>query len=194
MEAIETIEETHHIQRASRLSTTSQRLASGTRIVDHFLKGGLPIGGICEWGIPPGYAERDLLLRFVTAARAMTLWIYHPSLTIYPPAWTTRGIDLSLLRFVSGSEPLSTLKPVFLTDVFKIVVLDMPEKLQPADCAFLAHRARLQQQTIIIVRNYRLSVKRGNIWASTRLNCERLPQGEVELTGLRGTLPGRCRL
>lgn len=193
MQTSEKLNEIKDLFQASALTSSSDKVTSGISKLDHFLKGGLPVG-LCEWGIPPGCAEREVFLRFVAATRALTLWVYTPSLRVYPPAWAAQGVDLSLVRFVSCSTPMQTLKPLFMSSAFKLLFFDAPEKLSVADCAFLAHRARLQKQSIILIRNYRLSNKRGNIWANLRLNCTRTQNGDLEFTGLRGTQIGKCVL
>ncbi len=185
----------NNITSASALAAPIAKLSSGIPGLDHFLKGGIPIG-LSEWGIPPGYNERRIFLSFIATTNALSLWIHPAALRIYPPAWAAQGIDLTRMRFVSCANPLQNLKPILMSSTFKLLFFDNPEKLSVADCAFLAHRARLQHQCIILIRHYRLSNKRGNIWAGLRVNCTQTTgdTSTMELTGLRGTQVGKCLL
>ncbi len=188
MQCAEKTKDIINIQSGAALVRNDRRRLSGIAPLDDFLNGGLP-SGISEWGMPPGHSERTLLLHFMAASRPLTLWVYSPALSVYPPAWAAHGVDLKRVRFVSCATPMQTLKPLFLRKVFSLMIFDAPEKLSVADCAFLSHRARMQQQSIVIIRPYRLSNQRGNVWAQMRLNCTRNTRGDLELVGLRGTQP-----
>jgi len=176
-------------------STGISKLDSGIKCLDDFLEGGLPVGAISEWGVPLGRGGREILLTWLARhfnQEAVTrcteqqaahqtvyagenprwaLWIYsRTKLTIYPPAWLARGVSLKHTRFVCSCRPLVDLKPVFLSPLFQIIVLDAPDFFTEDDCAFLARQARKNRQTIILLRDFFLSPKRGNVWAKLRLN------------------------
>ncbi len=182
----------------------SEKLSSNIVDLDDLFQGGMPLGAICEWGCPPGLGGRQLLLSFLAQATHASrkwwcLWVNgHDQLSVYPPAWQAQGVDLRHLRFADSREPVADLRPVFLDGLFRVVVLDAPQRLSKDDCAFLAQQAREQKQLIIIVRNHFLSPQFGNVWARYRLNCRRDGLGgDYEVWGVRGVpatpvlIPGR---
>jgi hypothetical protein len=54
---------------------------------------------------------------------------------------------------------------------FDLIVLDAPKHLSDDDCAFIAHQARDNGYTVLLLRDWFLSPKKGNVWARLRLNC-----------------------
>ncbi len=142
-------------------------------------------GQLWELGMPWGKGGRVALLRLLaraTGRRQWCLWVYdREDLSIYPPAWAAAGVDLSYVRIAPCRSPqqgsnrrprsgvIEDLKAMFMSDFFKIIVIDSHLTLQ--DYAFLARRARLQGQMILVLRNHFLSPQLGNIWAKVRLNC-----------------------
>ncbi len=174
--------------KAASLVPAGDRLSSGITALDDFLGGGLSWGSVCEWGIPFGSGGREVLVSFLAGASSLsnhmgrvdqaavslpwTLWVQGRSgLTVYPPAWHARGVDLERVRFATSAKPVADLKPVFMDPLFKIIVIDAPRSLSDDDCAFLARQARAQGQLIIILRDFFLGERRGNVWARLRINC-----------------------
>ena len=177
--------------KAASLVPAGDRLSSGIAALDEFLGGGLSWGSVCEWGIPFGSGGREVLVSFLAtisststltsnqgrvdqtaAPLPWTLWVQGRSgLTVYPPAWHARGVDLERIRFTTSAKPVSDLKPVFMDPLFKIIILDAPRSLSDDDCAFLARQARAHGQLIIILRDFFLGERRGNVWARLRINC-----------------------
>lgn len=186
--------------------------------LDAYFDGGLPVGGLVEWGAPLGRCGRDVVLALLAgmtnaaqeggarfpsdknhtrfssdpsrspadAGEAPTcnaplsprwdpewmLWVYgKPELMIYPPAWQSRGIPLERMRFACSQRPLEDLRPVFLEPLFKIVVIDIPKNFSDDDCAFVARQARQNNQLIIVIRDFFLGARSGNVWSRIRLNC-----------------------
>lgn len=192
---------THGIQ--SAMSADNNRLTpvmiqSGISGLDELLGGGLATGGLSEWGMPIGQGSREVILRFIdhsTNAQRQVLWVNgQEDLTIYPTAWSARGVNLRRLRFVDTDKPLDCLKPVFLEPSFDLVVLDAPKRLGHDDWAFLSRQARLLQMHVMVLQNFFLSPKRGNVWARIRVNCtassrrdsEAVPFSGWQLKVLRG--------
>lgn len=156
-------------------------LASSIPVLNETLEGGLRWGELCEWGCPWGCGGREVIIRFLCSLPSdyqqqtnWCLWVQgQDDVNIYPPAWEAQGVDLAYIRFTSSQNPVKDLKPVFLSSLFKIIILDCPQTLSAEDCQFLARQARQYRQIIILIRNYFLSPKKGNIWAKLRLNCWR---------------------
>lgn len=178
---------------------TEQRLGSGHPDIDRFLGGGLPVGALTEWGAPLGQGGRDLVLLWLAKACSPSgrtalpaawghtapwiLWAHSwPHLSIYPPAWQARGVRLEQLRCVCTPAPVTDLRPVFLEPVFRLIILDAPQRFSAEDCAFVARQARLNDQVVIVLRDSLLGVPPptrggageqgggGGIWARLRLN------------------------
>ncbi|MCX6128950.1 MAG: hypothetical protein NTX25_07785 [Proteobacteria bacterium] len=183
--------------RASQLpKAPAQALPIPSRmaLLDEFLGGGLAWGELSEWGLPWGAGLRDLILPFLASAQHETqqatwiLWIYgQKDVQINPLAWHSRGINLEKLRFSTSLRPLVEFKPLFLSNFFRIIVLDSISNLSSGDYAFLARQARSQQQHIMILHPSDLSNSQGNIWARLRLNCWRdFSQQRAFITLLKG--------
>lgn len=170
------------------ISGNQSRLSSGISALDHFFDGGLPYGSVVEWGLPLGLGGHEIVLAFLAqAAQSQTTpsenplnpkWILwssgRPELTVYPPAWHARGVNLEYIRFAKSTKPVEDLKPLFLDPFFKIIVLDAPKDFSEDDCAFIARQARAHGQLILILRDFFLGPRRGNVWARYRVNCARL--------------------
>lgn len=182
----------------AELPTTPVKLRSGVGALDDFLAGGLPFGTVTEWGAPLGRGGRLVVARFLAAATqgrgldhpAMALWVRpaNSPLCAYAPAWRAQGVNLARVRFAHSARPVAELKPLFLDPLFKLIVLDCPEKMSPEDIAYLARQARVNGQLIVLLRNYMLSSERGNVWARLRLNCwvDPLAQQPFRLQVIRG--------
>ena len=184
-----------------RINTASNnpqevKLCSGIKQLDKFLGGGLAFSALVEWGMPFGSGGRRLVASLLARAtsgdaadgRLSCLWVSAKAqLKIYPPAWQAAGVDLRWLRFTRSSSPVRDLRPLFMDDFFKVIVLDQPASLTMEDCGFITQHARRNRQLIIILRDHLLSTSDSNVWARTRLNTWRDPHtGNLEVEALRG--------
>lgn len=178
-----------------------RRLRSCIEEVDTFLDGGLPFNGVTEFGMPLGKEGRLLLLRFlVNATRGLdmdpiwTLWVSsHSDFRIFPPAWFARGVAPSRIVFTQSQSPAHDLKRAIINPFFKLIVLDSPRHFSRDDCFFINTQARHNQQLILLLRNFFLSNKQGNVWAKLRFNCwKQQNSGRFILRTIRG-LP-RCQV
>ena len=187
---------------APQLNTCNQRrLISGIADLDQILDGGLPYGSLIEWGLPYGQGGREILCRFLASATSnpLSLWclwiVAKQDLTLYPPAWAARGVQLDKLRITRSEKPLETLRPVFSSPVFNIIVIDSPSQLSNEDCAFLQRQARQKQQIIMILRNRSLAPQRGNVWAKLRINAwQERTQDRYCIQVIRGLSPRQISL
>lgn len=183
------------MQQAGDLATGS--LGSICGDLTRFLGGALAPGSLSEWGMPSGHGARELALSIVaqaTAQQRLVLWVNgNESLAVYPPAWSARGVDLERLRFVQASRPVELLKPVFLERLFDLIVIDCPKHLGADDWAFLARQARAMDVHIMVLQEFLLSGRRGNIWARVRVNCV-AGMGGWQLTMVRGPAHEPCRI
>ena len=112
------------VQRASELKH-SQMLPSGIQEIDQLLHGGLPCPAVIECGMPAGRMGRQVLLPFITQLQR-TLWIYPPELVIYAPAWEEAGVPLDKVHFIQAPERIMTLRPLFMTQFYQLIVWDLP--------------------------------------------------------------------
>jgi hypothetical protein len=150
--------------------------------------------------MPWGQGLREILLPFLVSAQQLKdywiLWVYGQStVCVNPLAWKARSVDLNRIRFVQSTKPLHDLRPIFLSDFFRVIVLDHGLALSDEDCAFLARQARQQRQSILILKPQALSHTQGNIWARLRVNCSQDLRTQIlsaEL--LKGRHPGRISL
>ncbi len=179
--------------------TTAPRLSSTVHPLDKALNGGLPIGGIVEWGMPLGGRSRELLLPWLASittplnytAPGWVLWAYSwDYLSIYPPALAARGVSLAYTRFAKTTSPLEDLRPVFLQPFFRLIILDAPAKLSDQDLSFIARQARQLKQCIVIIRNSYLTSAQSHALVRTRLNSHYIVEkDEFRLDVLRGGSP-----
>lgn len=177
------------------LMMQSKKLGSGIREIDTFLDGGLPFNGITEFGMPLGKEGRLLLLKFlanatqgVSVESTWTLWASsHSDFTVFPPAWFARGVSPSRIVFTQSEAPAQDLKRAIINPFFKLIVLDSPQRFSKDDCFFINTQARQNQQLVILLRNFFLSNKQGNVWAKLRLNCwKQQTSGRFILRTVRG--------
>ena len=141
--------------------------------VDQALGGGIRAHTLSEWGVPSARQGRRVIAQFIARnPQLMTLWIYsRPDDRIYPPSWQALGVDLSRIFFTNCSNPLSQLKPVFLENAFKLIILDQPNDIDQRCCGFLAGKAQYNRQNIMLLRNDFLTPLSGNPYARQRMNC-----------------------
>lgn len=164
-----------------KLPDLMPRLCSGVGTLDDFLTGGLPFGTVTEWGVPLGRGGRLVVARFLASATQgrqldrplLALWVQAAAgtLDVYPPAWRAQGVDLTRVRFARSARPVADLKPLLMDPLFKVIIIDAPERLSTDDIAYIARQARINGQLVVILRNYMLSSERGNVWAKLRMNC-----------------------
>lgn len=171
------------------------KLLSGFHPLDTLLGGGLQEGEVSEWGMPWGQGLRSVVLPFLVHAQKTcgywVLWVSgHDHVTINPWAWHARSIDLETIRFVSSQDPLSELRQLFLSDFFRVIVLDQIPRLKEEDCQHLARHARTYGLTILILRPYHLTHAEGNIWTRLRVNCSlQHAEQRMTLSILKGRAP-----
>jgi len=180
----------HGVRTAASAKVTDHeltRFGAGHATLDGFLEGGLATGAVSEWGMPAGQGAREIALAIIaraTADRNLVLWVNgQDGLDVYPPAWSARGVDLRFIRFVSDSKPLESLKPVFLEPLFRLIVLDSPRHLGSEEWAFIARQVRTLDAHIMVLQDFFLSGRRGNIWARLRVNCKQRGNGLVASAG-----------
>lgn len=162
-------------------------LRSNVPELDELFANELVAGRIFEWGLPQGQNGRIVPLAFLRGAIPPTVWIY-PQLgfDIYPPSWASQGIDLNRIFFVRSDEPLKQLRPLFLEDTFKILVIDSPQKFSKGDLSFVAQKVRENKQLLFLIRNHFLSPRFGNPFARMRVNCSQNARGGYTLQWIKG--------
>lgn len=171
------------------------RLLSGFNPLDSLLDGGLQEGELSEWGMPWGHGLRDLILPFLSyAQRSHGYWILwvsgHEHVTMNPWAWHGRSIELETIRFVRSQDPLHELRQLFLSDFFRVIILDQIPHLREEDCQHLARHARTYGLSILILRPYALTHAQGNIWTRLRLNCsQNWLENRITVEVIKGRTP-----
>lgn len=170
----------HGVSTAIQLADRPGTLPSSISLVNQTLDGGLKWGELSEWGSPWGCGGREVLISFLSKLNKShqsqanwCLWVQgqEGEAHVYPPAWEAKGVDLKYIRFTKSLKPVKDLNPIFMSSFFKVIVIDAPQDLSMEDCQFLSRQARRHKQSIIVVRNYFLSPKKGNVWAKLRVNC-----------------------
>jgi len=148
-------------------------------------------GDLVEWGIPPGRNGRLIPLQFLKQKIPTSVWIYHHhGLGIFASSWISHGVDLQRLFFICSANPVKELRPLFLEDTFKRIIIDSPKKLSSGDLAFIASQARKQAQIVFLIRHYFLSPKQGNSHAALRLNTWQQQGGVFSIRVIKGYLNG----
>lgn len=170
-------------------------IRTGISELDELFSDGVKPGRLIEWGLPQGRNGRIFPILFLRKEIPLTIWIYADlGLDIYAPAWASHGIDLRRIFFVKCDDPVKKLKPVFLDNTFKIIVIDSPRKFSKGDISFISVRARANRQIIFLIRNYFLSPKIGNPFARTRVNCSQNNRGIYSVNLIKGKNPKRLLL
>ncbi len=173
----------------------SVALKSRVPALDTLLDGGMRPGCVVEWGLPPGNFGRRIPVLFLRGEIPPTVWIHsNADEAVYAPAWASCGIELSRLFFIQSDQPFKQLRPLFLEDTFKIIVIDAPKRCSKGDIAFVAAQARLNRQIIFLIRNHFLSVGRGNAFAQMRINCAQNKNGYYSVNLIKGGRCGKIRL
>ncbi|MCH8105603.1 MAG: hypothetical protein IIC58_08895 [Proteobacteria bacterium] len=179
-----------HLVSARLLSPTrsdqGQLLHSGIESLDRVFARVKP-GDLIEWGIPPGLNGRLIPLQFLKRQIPTSVWIYHHhGLGIFASSWISHGVDLQRLFFMRSAQPVKELRPLFLEDTFKRIIIDSPKKFSKGDLAFVSQQARKYRQIVFLIRHYFLSPKQGNPYASLRLNTWQVGRGEFSLQVIKG--------
>jgi len=169
------------------LNADSPALHTGIAELDQIFSNEIRPGKLIEWGLPPGKNSRIFPILFLKKDAPSTVWIYpEAALDIYPPAWVSHGVDLSRIFFLKCDEPVKKLKPLFLDDTFKIIVIDAPKRLSKGDLSFISIQARANKQIIFLIRNYLLNPQMGNPQAHMRINCMQNYEGVFCLNFIKG--------
>jgi hypothetical protein len=147
------------------------------------VRGGLPLRAITELGMPLGRKGRSLLLPLlaeVTGDGKMALWIYgHSDMMVYPPAFFAAGIAAEKMVFAEAPGPLNPMVPALTSPLFKMIVIDSPQRFTDRDGFYLRNLAEANEQMIVLIRNYFLSTKCGSSWARLRINAWKEGEGDA---------------
>lgn len=189
---------TSHLVSARQLdplpSAQGPLLHSGIAALDRCFAGVKP-GDLIEWGIPPGLNGRLMPLQFLKQQIPASIWIYHHhGLGVFASSWISHGVDLQRLFFIRSAQPVKELRPLFLEDTFKRIIIDAPKKFSLGDLAFVSRQARKQQQLVFLIRHYFLSQKQGNPYAALRINTWQSQRDEFSLQVIKGHQPGKVVL
>ncbi len=187
-----------HLQSARALkreqSAHAQALHSGIDALDDCFRQIGP-GDLVEWGIPPGLNGRLIPLQLLKQDIPPSVWIYHHhGLGVFASSWISHGVDLQRLFFICSGNPVRELRPLFLEDTFKRIIIDAPRKFSSGDMAFVSQQARKQGQIVFLIRHFFLSEKRGNPYASLRINTWQSGQHSFSLHTIKGSSTGRISL
>jgi hypothetical protein len=187
-----------HLQSARALkreqSTHAQVLHSGIDALDDCFRQIGP-GDLVEWGIPPGLNGRLIPLQLLKQDIPPSVWIYHHhGLGVFASSWISHGVDLQRLFFICSENPVRELRPLFLEDTFKRIIIDAPRKFSSGDMAFVSQQARKHGQIVFLIRHFFLSEKRGNPYASLRINTWQSGQHSFSLHTIKGPSTGRISL
>ena len=176
------------LTQARHLSTNNELvLKTGIDDLDVMFEESVREGKIIEWGIPQGKNGRVIPLLFLRNHNVPAVWVYADiGVDVYAPAWVSFGLDLRRLFFIRSSEPVKHLRPLFLDNSFKIIVLDGPEKLSKGDLSFISQQARINKQIVFLIRNYFLSRNKGTALASLRINCWQNNQQAYSVNFIKG--------
>ena len=179
-----------HLVSARQLTSISpdqnQLLHSGIEPLDRVFAEVKP-GDLIEWGIPPGLNGRLIPVQFLKQQIPTSVWIYHHhGLGIFASSWISHGVDLQRLFFMRSAQPVKELRPLFLEDTFKRIIIDSPKKFSKGDLAFVSQQARKYRQIVFLIRHYFLSPKQGNPYASLRINTWQGKRGAFSLQVIKG--------
>ena len=177
-----------HVKPARRFCVHAPaKLSTGVAELDTLFGQAARPGKIIEWGMPQGKNGRLIPLLFLRNKKSPAIWIYGDrNLHVYAPAWAGYGVDLQQLFFIYSSDPVKQLRPLFLDNSFRIIVIDGPEKMSRGALAFVSSQARINGQMIFLLRNYFLSRNNGTAQAALRVNCWQNRQGRHSVNVIKG--------
>ncbi len=179
---------------SERLAGEAGGLHSGIARLDDCFAQVRP-GDLVEWGIPPGFNGRLIPLQLLKHDIPLSVWIYHhDGLGVFASSWLSHGVDLERLFFICSESPVSELRPLFLEDTFRRIIIDSPRRFSTGDMAFVSQQARRHGQIVFLIRHYFLSEKRGNAYASLRLNTWQSGKRVFALQVIKGATTGRLAL
>ena len=171
-----------------------QELHSGIEALDECMSQ-IRAGDLVEWGIPPGLNGRLIPLQLLKQQIPLSIWIYHHhGLGVFASSWISHGVDLQRLFFICSENPVRELRPIFLEDTFRRLIIDSPRKFSDGDMAFVSQQARQQGQIVFLIRHYFLSQKNGNPHASLRINTWQSGKRSFSLQVIKGPATGRVTL
>ena len=178
-----------NLKYATHLETPDTQSLTKCNKLNYFLNDCIQYGQVSEWGMPWGHMTRYLLLLFLaesTQKGGWCLWLHNKKeMEIYAPAWQAYGVDLQKFRASYFQDSISDLRPIFMSDFFKIIIID--GKVSQKEFAFLAKQARAQKQLIFVIHDHLISGKFGNVWCKTRFNSWYEPISErLYLRTLKG--------
>jgi len=174
--------------------SSSPLLHSGIAALDELFRHTRP-GDLIEWGIPPGLNGRLIPLQLLKQQIPPSVWIYHHhGLGVFASSWISHGVDLQRLFFICSANPVRELRPLFLEDTFKRIIIDAPRKFSSGDMAFVSQQARKQGQIVFLIRHFFLSEKRGNPYTSLRINTWQSGRTAFSLQLVKGANRGRVSL
>jgi hypothetical protein len=177
-----------------QLQNQPGELHSGIAALDECFRQIKP-GDLVEWGIPPGMNGRLIPLQLLKHQIPLSLWIYHHhGLGVFASSWISHGVDMQRLFFICSENPVKELRPVFLEDTFRRIIIDAPRRFSDGDMAFVSQQARKQEQIVFLIRHYFLSQKRGNPYASLRINTWQSGKRAFSLQLIKGPTSGRITL
>lgn len=172
-------------------STQDVLLQSGIERLDQCFAQIKP-GDVVEWGIPPGFNGRLIPLQLLKQDIPLSVWIYHHhGLGVFASSWISHGVDLQRLFFICSENPVRELRPIFLEDTFKRIIIDAPRKFSNGDMAFVSQQARKQGQIVFLIRHFFLTEKRGNPYASLRINTWQNARRSFSLQVIKGHSTGK---
>ena len=178
----------------NNLSHQPRALHSGIDALDECFAKVKP-GDLVEWGIPPGLNGRLIPLQLLKQQIPLSVWIYHHhGLGVFASSWISHGVDLQRLFFICSENPVKDLRPLFMEDTFKRIIIDAPLKFTRGDMAFVSQQARQQGQIVFLIRHYFLTAKRGNPHAAFRLNTWQSARRSFSLQFIKGPNSGRIIL
>ena len=176
------------------LAREPQALHSGIAALDECVARVRP-GDLVEWGIPPGMNGRLIPLQLLKNPIPPSLWIYHHhGLGVFASSWVSHGVDLQRLFFICAENPVRELRPIFLEDTFRRIIIDAPKKFSAGDMAFVSQQARKHGQIVFLIRHYFLSARQGNPHASLRINTWQSGKRAFSLQVVKGSGPARISL
>ena len=162
-------------------------LHSGIAALDELFRHTRP-GDLIEWGIPPGMNGRLIPVQLLKQQIPPSVWIYHHhGLGVFASSWISHGVDLQRLFFICSENPVRELRPLFMEDTFKRIIIDAPRKFSSGDMAFVSQQARKQGQVVFLIRHFFLSAKRGNPYASLRINTWQSGKTSFSLQLIKGS-------
>ncbi len=177
-----------------QLQSQPQELQSGIAALDECVSQIRP-GDLVEWGIPPGMNGRLIPLQLLKQQIPLSVWIYHHHvLGVFASSWISHGVDLQRLFFICSENPVRELRPIFLEDTFRRIIIDSPRRFSDGDMAFVSQQARQQGQIVFLIRHYFLSQKNGNPYASLRINTWQSGKRSFSLQVIKGSASGRITL